>query len=166
MSKPLSADLVSLCTFTFADGRRCRTPRQAKHPHFCYFHAQKERERRLADRAGNNVVAGLPSDYVSSIALSATLGRLFRGVATGKIDPQKAKSLAYLAQTMLQAIPNAEREFALAFGAANVHSMFLQAYENLNPEFVEDFIRISAAARQPAKSVRPADSDSPESSSR
>jgi hypothetical protein len=91
---------------------------------------------------------------------------LFRGVATGKIGPQKAKSLAYLAQTMLQAIPNAEREFALAFGAANVHSMFLQAYENLNPEFVEDFIRISAAARQPAKSVRPADSDSPESSSR
>jgi hypothetical protein len=35
-------DRVSRCRFTFADGRRCRTPRINSHPHFCYCHAQKE----------------------------------------------------------------------------------------------------------------------------
>jgi len=34
-------DRVSLCRFTFADGRQCRTPRAGKHPHFCPFHAPK-----------------------------------------------------------------------------------------------------------------------------
>jgi hypothetical protein len=32
----------SLCSFTFADGRHCRTPRCSAHPHLCYFHARKE----------------------------------------------------------------------------------------------------------------------------
>jgi hypothetical protein len=35
-------DRVSLCLFPFEDGRRCRTSRIASHPHFCYYHAQKE----------------------------------------------------------------------------------------------------------------------------
>ena len=29
----LDKDRVSLCRFTFADGRQCRTPRAARHPH-------------------------------------------------------------------------------------------------------------------------------------
>jgi hypothetical protein len=35
-------DRVSLCLFTFTDGRRCRTPRISSHLHFCFYHAQKE----------------------------------------------------------------------------------------------------------------------------
>src|ERR1700674_5751420 len=35
-------DCVSLCSFTFSDGRRCRTPRIRNHPHFCFYHAQEE----------------------------------------------------------------------------------------------------------------------------
>jgi hypothetical protein len=35
-------DHASQCTFTFSDGRRCRTPRTANHSHFCFDHAQKE----------------------------------------------------------------------------------------------------------------------------
>ena len=34
-------DRVSLCRFTFADGRQCRAPRAVRHPHFCPFHAPK-----------------------------------------------------------------------------------------------------------------------------
>ncbi len=33
-----------LCSFTFADGRHCRTPRRSGHPHLCAFHAQREAE--------------------------------------------------------------------------------------------------------------------------
>jgi hypothetical protein len=35
MSSLRLQDRVSLCRFTFADGRRCRTPRSPHHPHFC-----------------------------------------------------------------------------------------------------------------------------------
>ena len=31
----LDKDRKSLCRFTFADGRHCRTPRSPHHPHFC-----------------------------------------------------------------------------------------------------------------------------------
>jgi hypothetical protein len=34
-------DRVSLCLFTYEDGRRCRTPRISTHPHFCFYQAQK-----------------------------------------------------------------------------------------------------------------------------
>jgi hypothetical protein len=34
MSSLSAKDRVSLCQFTFADGRRCRTPRTGKNPHF------------------------------------------------------------------------------------------------------------------------------------
>ena len=32
-------DRVSLCLFSFTDGRRCCTPRISSHPHFCFYHA-------------------------------------------------------------------------------------------------------------------------------
>jgi hypothetical protein len=42
MSSLSPKDRVSLCLFTFTDGRRCRTRRTGRHPHFCFYHAQKE----------------------------------------------------------------------------------------------------------------------------
>ena len=39
MSSLSAKDRVSLCSFTFSDGRRCRTPRVRNHPHFCFYHA-------------------------------------------------------------------------------------------------------------------------------
>jgi hypothetical protein len=48
MSSLSAKDRVSLCMFTFADGRRCRTPRVRNHPHFCFDHAQKEARARAA----------------------------------------------------------------------------------------------------------------------
>jgi hypothetical protein len=41
-------DRVSLCLFSYEDGRRCRTPRIASHPHFCFYHAQKESQSQAA----------------------------------------------------------------------------------------------------------------------
>ena len=33
---------VSVCSFTFADGRQCRLPRRQGHPYLCLFHEKKE----------------------------------------------------------------------------------------------------------------------------
>src|SRR6266852_4202908 len=41
MSSLRPQDRKSLCRFTFADGRQCRTPRCPHHPHFCSDHAAK-----------------------------------------------------------------------------------------------------------------------------
>ncbi len=42
MSTNRSKDRSGLCSFTFADGRRCRTPRLAGHPHLCCFHPRRD----------------------------------------------------------------------------------------------------------------------------
>jgi hypothetical protein len=42
MSTNRAKDRASLCSFSFTDSRRCRTPRRNGHPHLCAFHARKE----------------------------------------------------------------------------------------------------------------------------
>jgi hypothetical protein len=42
MSANRSKDHSYPCAFTFADGRRCTTPRLAGHLHLCCFHARRE----------------------------------------------------------------------------------------------------------------------------
>src|SRR5690349_9154630 len=55
MSSLSPKDRVSLCSFAFSDGRRCRTPRISYHPHFCYYHAQKEARACAAQKLGKDL---------------------------------------------------------------------------------------------------------------
>jgi hypothetical protein len=53
MSANCSQDRLSLCSFTFVDGRRCRIPRSHGHPYLCTFHARRDlrwRESRRGNR--------------------------------------------------------------------------------------------------------------------
>jgi outer membrane biosynthesis protein TonB len=115
MSTIRSKDRVRLCSFTFADGRQCRTPRRSGHPHFCFFHAQKEEQSCAAVQAGKDISSHLSGFYLSACDLSSALARLFSAVAQGEIKPKTASTLAYLGQTLLQAIPLAQHEFINAF---------------------------------------------------
>ena len=116
MSTLRSEDRVSLCTFTFTDARRCRTPRHSGHPHFCYFHARKEAQALAAEQAGRDISACLSSGrYLSACNLSIALARLFSAVAQGHIKPKTANTLAYLGQTLLQTIRLAQHEYINAF---------------------------------------------------
>ena len=38
---------ISLCLFSYEDGRRCRTPRIGTHPHFCFFTSNAYKIRRV-----------------------------------------------------------------------------------------------------------------------
>ncbi len=104
-------DRSGLCSFTFADGRRCRTPRQSGHPHLCFFHAQKEAQSRAAQQVGEDVSYFLSGTYLSACDLTSALGRLFSAVAQGQVKPKTATALAYLGQTLLQSIQLAEKEY-------------------------------------------------------
>ncbi len=78
MSSLSAKDRVSLCMFTFADGRRCRTPRISSHPHFCFYHAKKEARARTAETLGSpstNIVrpsAPMPGANPSATPSTAT----------------------------------------------------------------------------------------------
>src|SRR6266478_384908 len=116
MSSLSAKDRVSLCSFTFADGRQCRTPRAAKHPRFCFDHAQKEARARAAQKLGKDLTYFFSGDYLSACDLSTALGRLIPAVVRGDVKPRTARTVAYLAQTLLQSIHISQHEYGEAFG--------------------------------------------------
>ncbi len=73
MSSLISKDRVSVCLFTFSDGRRCRTPRSSHHPHFCFYHARKESQARAAENLGEDLCNFFSRDFVTACDLSSAL---------------------------------------------------------------------------------------------
>ncbi len=153
MSKKLSKDSASLCTSTTSDGRRCTTPRSKSSPHFCHYHARKDQKQRDAERVRQEITSGLASDYITACGLNATLARLFEALVRGDINRKTAGTLAYLAQTMLQTMPIAEREFSRSFGRHNLEHVVTHAYGHVNPRFLASF---RAANELPEPTQHPA----------
>ena len=118
MSTLRPQDRVSLCRFTFADGRHCRTPRAANHPYFCFDHARKETQARVAEKLGNDLAYFFSGEYLSACDLTTAIGRLIPAVVRGDIKPKAATTVAYLAQTLAQVIPLAQQEYHSAVGSA------------------------------------------------
>src|SRR5258707_5112076 len=116
MSSLNAKDRVSLCSFSFSDGRRCRSPRVRNHPHFCFDHAQKEARARAAQKLGKDLAYFFSGDYLSACDLSAALARLIPAVVRGDVKPKTAHTVAYLVQTLMQAIHISQHEYINAFG--------------------------------------------------
>lgn len=106
-----------LCRFSFSDGRQCLTPRAPNHQHFCYFHAGKESRSTSTERLANDLSYFFSGEYLSANDLSAALSRVFPAVVRGEIKPRTARTLAYLAQTLIQTIHLAQNEYINALGA-------------------------------------------------
>ncbi len=85
-------DRVSLCLFTFTDGRRCRTPRISSHPHFCFYHAQKESQSQATAKLAKDLAYFFSGDYLSANDLNTALGRLIPAVIRGEIKPRVART--------------------------------------------------------------------------
>ncbi len=109
-------DRVSLCLFTYEDGRRCRTPRISSHPHFCFYHAQKESQSQSAEKLAQDLSYFFSGDYLSANDLNTALGRLIPAVIRGQIKPRLARTVAYMLQTLLQSTRLAQHEYINAFG--------------------------------------------------
>jgi hypothetical protein len=116
MSSLSAKDRVSLCMFSFADGRRCRTPRLRNHPYFCYDHAEKEARARAAQSLGTDLARYFSGQYLSACDLSTALGCLIPAVVRGDVKPKVARTVAYMAQTLLQSIHISQHEYCKAFG--------------------------------------------------
>src|SRR5713226_1818852 len=116
MSSLSPKDRVSLCSFTFSDGRRCRTPRTGKNPRFCFYHAQKEARARTPKTLGKDLAYFFSGDYLSACDLSTALAHLIPAVLRGDVKPKTAHTVAYLTQTLMQAIHISQHEYINAFG--------------------------------------------------
>jgi hypothetical protein len=108
-------DRVPLCLFTFSDGRRCRTPRVATHPHFCHYHAQKEAQSLATQKLSNELTYFFSGSYLAACDLSTALSRIIPAVIRGDVKPKTARTIAYLAQTLLQSIRISQHEFINAY---------------------------------------------------
>jgi hypothetical protein len=108
-------DRVSLCLFTFSDGRRCRTPRIANHPHFCLYHARKEAQTLATQKLSNELTYFFSGSYLAACDLSTALSRIIPAVIRGDVKPKTARTVAYLAQTLLQSIRISQHEFINAY---------------------------------------------------
>src|SRR6266568_1648083 len=133
----LDKDRKSLCRFTFADGRQCRSPRSPHHPDFCSDHARKDSQARAADKLARELSYFFSGQYLSACDLSAALGRLLPAVVRGDIKPRSARTLAYLSQTLAQTIHLAKHEYTNAFGTDSwrrtVRNSVRQNFDYLNP---------------------------------
>jgi hypothetical protein len=165
MSSLSPKDRVSLCSFTFSDGRRCRTPRIGNHPHFCYYHAQKETRARAADKLGKDLAFFFSGDYLSACDLSTALARLIPAVVRGDVKPKTAHTVAYLVQTLMQAIHVSQQEYINTFGRDGWRKSVRNSVDsNYNYRFPPDPKPDSAPTPEPppdqAQAFRPEESAS------
>ncbi len=109
-------DRVSLCLFSFTDGRRCRTPRTGSHPHFCFYHAQKEAQSQSTEKLAKDLAYFFSGNYLSACDLNTALGRLIPAVIRGEIKPRLARTVAYMLQTLMQSTRLSQHEYINAFG--------------------------------------------------
>jgi hypothetical protein len=109
-------DRVSLCLFSFSDGRRCRSPRLPTHPHFCFDHAQKEAQSLATQKLGEDLAYFFSGDYLTACDLSTALARLIPAVLRGDVKARAARTVAYMFQTLLQSIHLSKHEYTNAFG--------------------------------------------------
>jgi hypothetical protein len=135
-------DRVSLCLFSYEDGRRCRTPRISSHPHFCFYHAQKESQSQSTEKLAKDISYFFSGDYLSANDLNTALGRLIPAVIRGEIKPRVARTVAYMLQTLMQSTRQAQHEYINAFSTDGwrdaVHTSVTSNHDYLYPPNPDD----------------------------
>lgn len=161
MSTIRSKDRSSLCSFTFADGRRCRMPRQSGHPFLCCFHARREAQAQAAEEIGRDVRYFLSGDFLSACDLSLALGRVFAGAARGHLKPKTAGTLAYLGQTLLQTIQLAQNEYINAFSTDRWRQV-IYTHVKENSNYLAPAPTPAPAAADPVPAAAPVPGQTPQ----
>src|SRR6201987_1318153 len=97
-------DRTPLCLFSYEDGRLCRTPRIASHPHFCFYHAQKESQSQAAEKLADDLAYFFSGKYLTANDLNAALAR-----------PRPARPFATMPKPLMQPPRQARHEYINAF---------------------------------------------------
>ena len=115
MIEVLAIGMKTPCTAKTAAGDPCPAPAQTGRP-YCYQHdPAKEQARALARRRGGETRAAqldgrVVSDLSSAAYVQAYLARVVADVEDGLLDWRKARGIAALCRTQLDAIVAAHKE--------------------------------------------------------
>jgi hypothetical protein len=123
-------DRAPLCLVSYEDGRRCRTPRIASHPHFCFYHAQKESQSQAAETLAGDLAYFFSGKYLTGNDLNAALARLIPAVIRGEIKPRLARTVAYMLQTLMQSSRRAQHEYIHAFSTERWRQTIRSSVQN------------------------------------
>ena len=168
MSSLSPKDRVSLCLFTFTDGRRCRTPRTRSHPHFCFYHAQKEARVQATEKLAKDLAYFFSGDYLSACDLSTALSRLIPAVIRGDIKPKLGRTVAYMCQTLMQTIHLSQDEYINAFDSDGWREAVRKSV-NMNSDYdnpqSEEAEESDEPEQNPPQPQQPAQAQQPTSSS-
>ena len=98
---PAVALPASRCTFTFANGKRCRFP--ASHAGFCtrHFRFGVPQPPNDATDLSSDLLPGDLSEFSSADEIRQFLGRLVALVTKGRISPRRAAVLAFITNQLL-----------------------------------------------------------------
>lgn len=108
-SKSSNPDSATRCAFTFSDGRRCQMPRWKGSRHFCLFHGRQEQQLLNINYMGKKHPT-LSTWFQTATDVNYALGNLFEAVARNQVPPRHAAVLAYIAQLIIQTLPQVEAE--------------------------------------------------------
>jgi hypothetical protein len=99
------------CTYRDTAGRRCRLPRKATHPDFCAHHARLNPDGAMEDpQALVSQILGSSPDFADARAVNQSLGNLIALFLGGRIPVRHAAVAGYLFQSLIQTLPQIERQ--------------------------------------------------------
>ena len=111
MSNARPTDIFNLCQFTFANGRTCVLPAHPKHHGLCLTHARRSKpEPREEDLSAE--LASPAGDFTTQIDINHVLGKLFTALASNRVSPRRAGTLAYIGCLLSQTQQGAKVEAA------------------------------------------------------
>jgi len=154
MSTNRSNARASLCSFTFTDGRQCRTPRAA-HPYLCIFHARKDAQALAADAAGKDIAYHLSGAFVSACDLSSALGRLFSAVAQGQVKPKTRLHPSLPSPIPRTNPPLAKHEYINAYGTDTWRDTIRASHEQTANHFADTHLARSPIASSDSRVRQP-----------
>jgi hypothetical protein len=149
-------DRAPLCLFSYEDHRRCRTPRIPTHPHFCFYHAQKESQSQSASKLAADLAYFFSGDYLTANDLNTAMARLIPATIRGEIKPRLARTLAYMLQTLFQSLRLAQHEYINAFGTDGWRQAIATSVNNNQDyRFPESSDAPAEPASQPSEPAQP-----------
>jgi hypothetical protein len=114
MSEKSSED-TGLCTFSFADGRRCRSLAHTPASLYCLRHHRKLTHLKQTDDTAQKIIEPLANNFIPVSALTSSLVSLYHAVAQGRLSPKQASAMAKIANVLLKSISVSNTEFREVF---------------------------------------------------
>ncbi len=151
--KTVEAESAQVCLFHSADGRRCGMLRWKRNRQFCLFHARQEQQLLDLDYIGDDGPT-LSGRFRTATDVNCALGELYEAMAHNRVPPRNAAALAYIAQLIIQTLPQVKSEAIRSEGEEWWDDELRETFDGqTKPEPEED----AKSGSEPEQASEPAD---------